>query len=187
MCFGIYEYDKYQMMHPGHSASEQCSQGTELFIGKIKRHGRKKGTGKHNMIDLAAEHIDMTGTCAVYNGQVNFATIIREILGKQMDICPEPLTSYIEKKLESGKMPPAMKLLVSLLNKYLIGESLPQIIALINARARLEAYKLRHEAILELLKENIAKTVVINKDVNSDEYKQAEKRLNKNSKHNNIV
>ena len=187
MCFGIYEYDKYQMMHPGCSASEQCSQGTELFIGKIKRHGRKKGTGKHNMIDLAAEHIDMTGTCAVYNGQVNFAKIIREILGKEMDICPEPITSYIEQKLESGKMPPAMKLFVSILNKFQIGQPLPQLISLVNARARLRAYKLRHEAIMALLKENIAKTVVVNEDVNSNEYKQAEKRLNKNSRHNNIV
>ena len=187
MCFGIFEYDKYQMMHPGCSASEQCSQGTELFIGKIKRHGRKKGTGKHNMIDLAAEHIDMTGTCAVYNGQVNFSKIIREILGKEMDICAEPTTSYIEKKLESGKMPPAMKLFVSLLNKYQIGQSLPQIISLVNARARLQAYQLRHQAIIELLKEDVAKTVVVDTNVNSDEYKKAEKRLNRHSIHNNIV
>ena len=172
---GIYEYDKYQMRHPGKSASEQSSQGTELHVGKLKRHGRKKGTGKHNMIDLATEHIDMTGTCAVYNGQVNFRKVISKIIKKEKPICPEPATTLIERQIES-RMPPVMNLLVSMVWKWYLGEPMPKLIEMINARQKLRANILKHQAILNLIKKAQIKKMAINDDVNSEEYKDAERR-----------
>ena len=178
---GIYEYDKYQMINPGHSASEQNSQGTELMIGKLKRYANKKGTGKHNMIDRSVEHVDMTGTCAVYNGQVNFRKIIAEILRKEIPVCPEPLTSTIEAKLEA-QMAPVPKLLVKLLNNHETGKRMCELITLIDAAKSVQAYKLKNAAVVKLLIKDKIKEYTANIDVNSDEYKAAAKRVDKRRK-----
>ena len=175
---GIYEYDKYNMLHQGCNASEHNAQGTEMFIGKFKQHARMKGSGKHNMIDLITEHIDMTGTCSIYNGQINLRKIINEILQKEIQVCPQPATSQIENALEA-LMSPLMKFFVSSLNKFEIGDQIPDVINRVNACNRLAAYKLKHEAILQLLKKSKFKKIYVEDNVDSAEYQEVEKQWEK--------
>lgn len=173
---GIYEYDYYQMKHPHHSASEQNSQGTELFIGIAKQWSRMKGNGHFEMIDLLSEHFDMIGTCAVYNGQVNFEQTLSKLNLKHLLVCEEPLTSSIEKYLES-KMSPMMKMFVELLINYNIGDITPDIITRVYSRLELRAYKLKEAKIVQLMKNIASQKIQINVDRNSEEYKQAERQV----------
>ena len=68
---GICEYDRYQMKPPDCTTSTQNSQDTEK-------------EAMVNMIDKGSEDIYMSGTCTVFNGQIDFRKIIRESLQKEI-------------------------------------------------------------------------------------------------------
>ena len=149
----------------------------------MKQHGKKKGTGKHDMIDKFTEHYDMTGTCAVYNGQINLSKIVREIIQKEIPVCPEPETSQLEHRLES-KLAPMMKLIVQIMNNHEIGQAQHPLISKIESRKQIRLYQLKHEAIMELLKRKKIKDIVIDDNVNSAEYREAEQEWERKNGNN---
>lgn len=183
---GIYEYDKYAWNHPGHSASEQNAQSTEMFIGLAKQWSRIKGNGSFSMVDKLCEHMDIIGTCSVFNGQVNFRNAIKKVLQSQKLIWEEPQTSRIEAILERT-FDPVTKLCVNHLSTYVCGSNKSPLIAKIHSQQTLAAYDLKHQEIIKLMKQEEMKKIEIEENINSEEYRKAEKKLNQRNRNKNKI
>lgn len=121
-CCGLPEWLAYSQKYPGRSRYELACQGSELMIGLGKMFCKKCGTGKWDMPDLLADFFDMTGTCMVYNNQVNFYQIIKRLRDEQLLIYDPVKTPHVERSIERC-MPPLMKYIVKLLESWEIGDA----------------------------------------------------------------
>ena len=97
----IHEFHAFYCKHVGKSAYFCAAQGCEHHIGVSKLFAKQRGTGKKDMSQQICNHLDMTGTAAIKNNQVNLQKILELLNKEKLYIFDENLTPQIEQILEN--------------------------------------------------------------------------------------
>lgn len=174
---GIPEFVAFCLKYPGESRYQMACQGSELMIGLGKLYCDSCGTGKYDMPEKLGDYYDLTGTSMVYHNNVDFSKILKILEQEKLLIFDWAKTPQEEAKLES-EFPPLMKFLVEILEKFEIGDKIPEIIHKIYSQLQMDVWNLNREQIQTWLAKNdtdIESTTNI--DLTSDEYSEVVEHL----------
>lgn len=173
---GLYQFEAFAQKYPGESLYQMACQGSELLIGLGKLFCDKNGTGKYDMPKQMADFYDLTGTCMVFHNKVDFCKILQILNKRQLLIFDANETPQIEQLYEQ-QFPALMKHLVTLLENFNVGDSIPSLLSQISSQLTMSVSALQLSKIRTILANNNANIDVNEIDENSDEYLECIEQL----------
>ena len=175
---GIHEYEAFYNEHPGKSAFFMACQGCELMMGLAKLWAIAKGTGKHNFVTNLTNHSDMVGTAMVFNNQVDFVKLVKELNKDRLLIRDDINTPKIEKQLIAW-FPKIGQQLIKAAQNFKVGDNIPSIYDRIYAGYKDECFKDRQKLLLKLVKDDDPTINEDNIDEQSIIYQNAQEKMRK--------